>query len=160
MVMNRQCLIPAFGLLLSGCFSYLPVSTDAVSKGESVRIRITPGASDRIAPLLGASSARQLTGTIVSTAADQLIVEVPIVVRDTREFGSTPFQRVTVHRPELVELEIRRLDRFRTTALVGGAAVIVVGTLIKALRGEPGKDKLPGGDPGAESLIPAGRSWP
>jgi hypothetical protein len=139
--------------LMTGCFSYLPVtSVSDVEPGISVRARISPSASAQIAPLLGATDARRLDGTLISQSPDTLIVEVPIVMQDAREFGHTPNQRISIARRDLLELEVRRLDRFRTGAIAGGAAVVIGGLLVNSLKGEPGKEPLPGGG-GTDALV-------
>jgi hypothetical protein len=146
-------------LVTTGCFSYIPVrSVSDVGPGTSVRARVSPTASDRIAPLLGATEARRLDGTLVTQSTDTLIVEVPIVMRDAREFGNTPNQRVSIARSDLVELEVRQLDRFRTGALAGSAAIVIGGILANSLKGEPGKEPLPGG--GGNDAIVFSFRWP
>ena len=154
-------LLRPLGLLLftTGCFSYLPVtSASDVQPGLSVRARVSPTASARIAPLLGATEARRLDGTLISQSADTLIVEVPIVMQDAREFGHTPNQRVSIPRGDLLELEVRRIDRFRTGALAGGAAIVIGSILVNALQGDPGKEPLPGG--GGTDAIVFKLRWP
>lgn len=156
------CVLRPLGLLLftTGCFSYLPVrSASDVEPGITVRARVSPTASARIAPLLGATEARRLDGTLISQSADTLIVEVPIVMQDAREFGHTPNQRVSIPRGDLVELEVRRIDRLRTGAVVGATAVVIGGILVNALKGDPGKEPLPGGG-GTDAIVFSLRWWP
>jgi hypothetical protein len=73
-------------------------------------------------------------------------------MQDAREFGHTPNQRISIARRDLLELEVRRLDRFRTGAIAGGAAVVIGGLLVNSLKGEPGKEPLPGGG-GTDALV-------
>jgi hypothetical protein len=145
-------------ILLSGCFSYIPIEPGDLEPGLAVRARVSASASARIAPLLGASEARRLDGRLISQAADTLIVEVPTVMLENREFGRTPNQRVSIPRGDLVELEVRKLDRWRTMGIVGGAAVVLGVTLTKALKGGPGKEPLPGG--GGTDAIVFRIAWP
>ena len=146
-------------LPLAGCFSYIPIEPGSVEPGLSVRARVSPGASSRIAPLLGSSDARRLDGTFVTHAGDTLIVEVPTVMQDTREFGRTPNQRVSIGRGELLELEVRKLDRVRTGIIAGATAAIAGSFLIKSLRGDPGKEQLPGGG-GTDNIVFLRVWWP
>ena len=138
--------------VLSGCFSYIPIEPGEVEPGVSVRARVSPTASARIAPLLGATDARKLDGTVITRSADTMVVEVPTVLTDNREFGRTPNQRVSITRGDLVELEVRKLDRVRTVGLIGGAAFIVGGAIFRAMNGEPGKEPLPGGG-GTDNIV-------
>jgi hypothetical protein len=151
--------IPVAALaLLTGCFSYIPARPGEVEAGVDVRARVSPDAGARIAPLLGATDARRLDGKLITNGADTIIVEVPTVMLDNREFGRTPNQRVSIPRSDLVELEVRKLDRWRTMGLFGGAAVVLGVTLTKALNGEPGKEPLPGG--GGTDAIVFRIAWP
>ena len=98
-----------------------------------------------------------LTGKLISDLRDTLIVEVPAVM--TAEIGSTVqtlHQRVSIPRSEIVFLEIRELDRKRTFSLVGGAAIVAGVVLYKALKGEPGSERLPGAG-GTDAIVPAFR---
>lgn len=155
----RRLLTLATISLLCGCFTYIPVEPGEVEPGHSVRARVSSSASARIAPLLGASEARRLDGTLVARAADTLIVEVPNVLVDTREFGRVPNQRVSIPRGDLLELEVRKLDRWRTLGLVGGGAVVLGSALVTALKGEPGKEPLPGGG-GTDAIVFLRLAWP
>jgi hypothetical protein len=95
---------------------------------------------------------------MVSQSSDTLVVEVPTVIVDTREFGRTPNQRVSISRTDLVELEVRKLDKVRTAGVVAGIATILAATVVKALKGEPGREPLPGG--GGTDAIVFRFSWP
>jgi hypothetical protein len=147
-----------FAALSTGCFSYIPARPGEVEAGVDVRARISPDASARIAPLLGAADARRLDGKLIELGGDTLIVEVPTVMLSNSEFGRTPNQRVSIARSDLVELEVRKLDRARTVGVVGGGALVLGVTLINALKGEPGKEPLPGG--GGTDAIVFRIAWP
>jgi hypothetical protein len=156
--MKRALPAVAASVLLTGCFTYLPIEPGDVEPGVSVRARVSPAAGARIAPLLGATDARKLDGTLITQSGDTMIVEVPTVMTDNREFGRTPNQRISISRGDLVELEVRKLDRPRTVGLVGGAALIIGSALFKTLKGEPGKEPLPGGG-GTDAIVFSIR-WP
>lgn len=135
-----------FTIGMSGCYTHVPLEPGAVQQGMSVRAFVTATASERIAPLLGTVDARRVAGTVISTAGDTLIVEVPTVARDETSAGVvTLHQRVSIERGEVLEIESRSLDRTRTGAVVGGAAILAGSVLLKALQNAPGKEKLPGG---------------
>ena len=157
-LMVRPAMITAIAALSSGCFSYIPARPGEVEAGVDVRARVSPDASARIAPLLGASDARRLDGKLITNGSDTIVVEVPTVMVDNREFGRTPNQRVSIPRTDLLELEIRKLDRGRTLGIVGGGAIVVGVTLINALKGGPGKEPLPGG--GGTDAIVFRIAWP
>lgn len=153
---RHASLFALFAPLVTGCYAYTAAQPGSLSAGVTVRARITPAAGERVAPLLG-TTPRMLTGKLISDVRDTLIVEVPAVM--TAEIGSsvqTLHQRVSIPRSEIVFLEIREVDRMRTFALVGSAAVVVGAVLYKALKGEPGSERPPGGG-GTDNLVPAVR---
>lgn len=144
---------------LAACYTYAPVDPAGISPGMGVRARVSAAAGERIAPLLGSTQARLLDGTVVEASSDTMILEVPTVVR--AEIGpsvQTLRQRVSLGRADVLEMESRKLDSFRTRVLVGGVAAIVISTAVRALKGEPGKDKLPG-DGATELIIPLFSRW-
>jgi hypothetical protein len=142
------------GALVCGCYRYAPVETHAIAPGAGVRARITPAASQRVAPLLGVSEPRVLVGSLVDRQGDDLIIEVPTAA--SAEVGSTVqqlFQRVALAPSDVTEVETRTLDRTRTAAVVGLATAAAVAVAIKYLRGEPGLDHPSTGSP-PEQRIP------
>jgi hypothetical protein len=151
----RGLLIPALAFC-SGCYSYAPIAPEAVPPGTVVRARVTSDASDRLSAFLGAPVGRELNGTLHSASPDSLVMEVPSVA-DVSSPGSlrTLYQRVTVARRDVLELETRTLDRMRTGAIATVAAVVAGAVLAKALRGEPGIDRPPGGGGPAEARTPS-----
>ena len=140
-------------LLATACYSYTRIQPGAVQPGVDVRARISAAAGEQIAPLLG-TTPRVLTGRVISDVRDTVIVEVPAVTQ--AEIGSavqTLHQRVSLPKTDVVEWEIRTLNRPRTYALVGGAAVLAAMLLINALQGEAGSDRPPGNG-GVDNLLP------
>ncbi|MEW5915551.1 MAG: hypothetical protein AB1762_04065 [Gemmatimonadota bacterium] len=151
--MHRLAAIAVLLTATTGCYSYTRVQASEVGPGSNVRARVTGAAGDRVAPLLG-TAPRVLTGKLISDARDTVIVEVPHVTQ--AEIGSTVqtlHQRVALARTDVIEWEIRTLNRPRTYALVGGAVAAAVALLINSLQGEPGSNRLPG-DGGVDALVP------
>jgi hypothetical protein len=142
--------------LLTGCYTYASVEPGAIRAGTSVRARVSATAADRLAPLLGTTDARRITGTVIDNGVDTIIVEVPTIAR--AEMGGSSgrplHQRVSISRSELLEIETRTLDRFRTGALAGSAAIIVGAVVINAIKGDPGTEGPPGGGNGNEFRPP------
>ena len=111
-----------------------------------VRARVSSTAAERVAPLLGMSDARVLTGTLVDNQSGTLIVEVPTIAQATVGTGGQAlYQRISIAPSDLVELESRKLDRKRTGIVVGAAAIVGGSVAIAALKGGPGLDRPPGG---------------
>jgi hypothetical protein len=141
-------------LLLAGCYAYAPIEPAAARPGTSVRARVSAAAGERLAPLLGIET-RLLSGTLIDTWPDTMIVEVPTAARTVIGNSLQPLhQRVSIARGELFELESRRLDRFRTGALAGAVALVVGTVLIEMIKGDPGKEDFPRGGGGNEARVP------
>jgi hypothetical protein len=152
-VPRRVASLVCVALFATACYSYTPIQAGVVQPGVDVRVRISAGAGERIAPLLG-TTPRVLTGKVISDVRDTVIVEVPAVTQAA--IGSavqTLHQRVSLPKTEVIEWEIRTLNRGRTYALVGGAGAIAIALLINTLQGEPGSDRPPGNG-GVDNLVP------
>jgi len=137
---------PLLLLSLAACYTYAPVQPTSIAPGANVRARVSATAAERIAPLIGVSDARLLTGRFAGSDAVGFLVEVPTTTQ-VGPAGSLQSlaQRVSIPRSDLLEIETRTLNRGRTAALVGAVAVIGVGTAVNVLRGERGSDRPPGG---------------
>jgi hypothetical protein len=151
------CTLPFF----AGCYTYATVSPEAARPGMSVRARVSGATAELVAPLIGSSDARLLDGRVIANGPDTMIVEVPTVMQAS--IGSTVetlHQRVALPRAAVYELETRRLDRMRTGALLGSAAVIIGVSVIKAIKSDPGKERVPVPPGGNDVRIPLlGLRW-
>jgi hypothetical protein len=137
---------PLIALGLAACYTYAPVQPTAVAPGAGVRARVSATAAERIAPLVGVTDARVLTGTYVGTDAAGILVEVPTTAQ-VGAAGSLQHlaQRISISRGDLLEMETRTLDRRKTAVIVGVAAVVAGVTAASVLRGDRGSDRPPGG---------------
>lgn len=145
---------------LGACYTYAPLDPGGLRPGMTVRARVSAGMAQQLQPLLATTDARLLNGTIIG-AGDTLVMEVPSVTQ--AEVGSslqTLYQRVSVPRTALLEIETRTLDRFRTGVAAGAAAVIVGGYVLRTTVLGRGKEPLPGGGGPAELRIPLIRIRP
>ena len=138
-----------------GCYSYTQIEPAAVPAGSEVRVRLTGAASDRVAPLIG-SFDRVLVGNVAENSAGSLVLQLPMGAMPNVTADVVRMQtRVPVVPADLVSLERRRLDRTRTSLLVGAIALGVAGGVSAALRagggGEQGRSPE---DPPPINLIP------
>ena len=118
--------------LLSGCYTYAPLESSDAMPGSNVRARLSATAAARIAPSLGAGDARLLTGVVVDAQKDALTLEVPTVPVGTSTAQQGLFQRVTVARTDMLEIERRTLDKQRTGTVIG-AAIVGAGMVTAAI---------------------------
>jgi hypothetical protein len=145
------CILP----LISACYTYAPIEPGNIQPGAGVRVRLSPSAAERLSLLLGTPNGRVLSGRLVGSYGDTLIVEVPAVVQAS--YGGsveTLHQRLSIPRTDLVELETRRLDRLRTTAAAGAVAVIVGAVVLGALDNDRGADSPPGDGGSNDARLP------
>lgn len=140
---------------LAACYAHAPIEPTALKAGTSIRARVNAATAEQLEPLLGLSNARLLSGVIITTSPDTLIVEVPTTVR--AEVGSsvqTLKQRVAIPRSSIFELETRRVDRFRTGLAVGSATLLAGALIVRGVFGGPGSDRPPGGGEPPEFRFP------
>lgn len=114
--------------LFSGCYTYAPLDTAGATPGSNVRARLSIPAASRIATSLGNGDARVLSGIVIDTGKDVFTLEVPSVPMGTATAPQGLFQRVSIGRSDVLELERRTLDKPRTgiivAAAIAGAGVI------------------------------------
>jgi hypothetical protein len=130
--------------LLAACYTHAPIEPHALRPQTSIRARVNAATADQLEPLLGISNARLLSGVVIATSPDTLIVEVPTGVR--AEIGSTVQtlnQRVAIARTSIVEVETRRIDRLRTGLVVGSASILASALIYRAVRGDAGNGRPP-----------------
>jgi hypothetical protein len=145
---------------LAACYTYAPIESATVQPGMSVRARISAATAEQIEPLLGTTDARSLSGVVVGNARDTLIMEVPTTAKTlVGRSMQTLKQRVTIPRSAVLELEQSRLDRVRTTAVAGAAAVVLGTVVLRAVIGDPGKEPIPGGGGGPDLRFPVFLRW-
>ncbi len=134
--------------LLAACYTHAPIEPGALHSGMIIRARVSASTAEQIEPLLGLNNARVLSGVVITTSPDTLIVEVPTTVRtEIRSSIQTLKQRVAIPRVSILELETRRIDRLRTGLVIGSASALVGGLIYGVVHGSPGDDRPPGPEP-------------
>lgn len=132
----RATIPPALALTVltlasAGCYSYQPVTQARLAPEQEVRLQLTAVAVDRLRN--GANEERRLlqdftvSGQVVSVSADSVVVSVPTTtVPDAGARAVTFRQPLPLARSEVQQVELRTLDRKRTTItsiVVGGLAI-------------------------------------
>jgi hypothetical protein len=141
--------------LLAACYTHAPIEASALRPSTSIRARVNAATAEQLEPLLGIGNARLLSGVVISTSPDTLIVEVPTTVRT--EIGSsvqTLKQRVAIPRASIFELETRKVDRLRTGLVVGSVSILAGVLIYRAAHGGPGDEGPPGGGGPNEHRVP------
>lgn len=117
-------------LLTAGCYSYAPAPLSTVRPGMDIRARLSDEAVARLRSTLSADDAF-IYGTVTSSAADGLVLMVPVHLQQQDLAVSTVNRRISLPRSEIVSVDRRVFDRFRTGVLMGigvvalGVAVVV-----------------------------------
>ena len=155
MTLPRSLRLVPLSVVLGACYTYVPVDRSAtIPQGTGVRARVTPSASERIAPLIGVSMPRVLDGALVDRNGQTMIIEVPTTASiGPGSTAQTLNQRISLAPADVTELETRTLDRKKTGAIVAAIAVGAGVLVAKYLHDDPGVDRPPTGSP-PESRIP------
>lgn len=132
----------------AGCYSYSVIDPAQAGPGLEVRARITPAESARLEEQVGLRE-RVIRGEVVDIESAGLVLSIPTVLREPGTSTSRLHRRITLSNAAIVELERRRLSRWRTFSLVGVAAVVagyVVVSQFGGDEGDPSTDKPIGGN--------------
>jgi hypothetical protein len=124
-------LVPA---LVAGCYTYSPIEVAAVTPGMEVRARVSATTAAQLAPSLGMTDARLLSGSVVDNA-EGLTLKVASVPAGTVGAQDGLFQQILITRTDLLELEFKQLDNTRTRLAVGAGVLGAVGVAAANLRG-------------------------
>jgi len=121
---NRFVVVLAFPML-AACYSYTTVPIDSVPVQSAVRVRISGTLSDSLSQQLGRDEDHVVEGELVERRSDAILLALPnsLVAPD----GSlTPtYQRVMLPQSGISDIEIRKLNRWKTGGLVALAASVV-----------------------------------
>jgi hypothetical protein len=141
---------------LSACYSYVAAPAAGLRVGEHVRIRVSGAEAERLEPTLSLNG-RLLEGELLEQGDSSIALGVALslppssaVLPDHAE------QRVLIPRADLQDVELRRLDKLRTSLLVGGAVAAVAGIAVargssllggSGATGTPNERRVPSGIP-------------
>lgn len=123
----RRVTLP--GLLLAfaaGCYQYQPVAAPAPGVGAEVKVELTGAGQDRL-QAARAIPFSELTGTVLSSSTEELLLQVEL---DSRRLGygtGTVTDTVRVSRVDVREVGVRTLSRNRSIFAAGVGLVAVAG---------------------------------
>jgi hypothetical protein len=153
----ERCRSLALGFALcamaSGCYSYIAVPPSGGTVGEQVRVRVSGGQAERLEPVLGMTD-REIEGQLLEQSDSSIVLSVPLPLPATGGAAlERAHQRIIIPRSDLQEVERRKLDKTRTSLLVG-AGVVALATVIAAStgaielgsggsRGSPNESRVP-----------------
>ncbi|MEM7417920.1 MAG: hypothetical protein AAF389_20700 [Gemmatimonadota bacterium] len=129
---------------LSGCYTFRPADAGDLSPGETVRVRVAGGYADSLSVLLQRPDGRLLEGSVVERDASAMLLEVQV----SSELQGMRFealnQRVEIPTTEVVEVELKELDKGKTYGVAALAAVAIAGIVVRQLNADGGGAQRPG----------------
>lgn len=144
---------PVLLIVLLGCYRYVPARMDEIALGAEVRARVSAEAAIRLSEVLD-SEDRLLEGKLLERDDSTTLLLVPVATRQNPARIETLHQRLSIPRGEIVDLELKRLDRTRTSALIVLGAVAAGVVVSEQLFGDSREDRRRDDGPPNESLIP------
>lgn len=126
-VRTRACCLLALFLIasLGGCYSYTVVPVEQIPIGADVRARISGSEADRLTQELGSEQDRVVVGELAEKEEGGILLSVPTSMQHSSGPNTTVYQRVTIQKSSLFDVEVRRLDKWKTTGLLAAAAALV-----------------------------------
>jgi hypothetical protein len=144
---SRTGLCTCAALAALGCYTYAPSALEAVPVGTGVRALLSTEAQLALRDSVGM---RQQTvhGTLLQRDGDRFLLALRAGDREWAVGSHALYQRVALTSRDVLQVEVRRFQRARTTALLLGIAAAATIVTIKVLRkGNPGMAGPPGGGP-------------
>ena len=137
----------AAAALSVGCYTYTPITLDAVPVGSEVRALLSTEREVALRDSLGVAL-HPLEGTLVDREDGRLLLSVRVGV-GSRELGSQLlYQRVGITPQDVLRVDVRRLQRTKTVAFaVGIASAATLVTLAALGKLNPGSSDGGGGGP-------------
>jgi hypothetical protein len=147
------------GATLTGCYSYLPTTPQALVPATEVRVRPTLEYRAGLRDLLG-TEPTTLEGTVVGSGEGEMTIEI---VTAGIQYGARArplTQRIAVPWTQVLEVEEKRLDRARTTGVLAAAGGLAVAAVVYLIRLEAGGTPDGPPDGGDEARLPLPARFP
>lgn len=141
------------GLATFGCQTFQPVALSDLTPGMQIRARVSNAQAAEMTEYLPNERDRLIGGTVVANSPGELLLAVPVTVRNVPGQREILRQRVSIPTTELFEVEMRSLDRPRTGVLSAATALIVGYVLYKSLRGGSSGGTPGDGGPGPQDAV-------
>lgn len=151
MLLTRLTALSAL-LVVGGCYRYTPSSPQEIAPGQVVRLRLSPEEAGKYADLRLANP-RLLDGTVVDRNGSELMVDASLRVSEPGAGPRELMQRLNVPLTGVLDVELRELDRTRTSFLMAGGAA-ALGAVIAASLGGSGSEDGPGNENPEARRIP------
>jgi hypothetical protein len=147
------------------CYRYVPATIETLPDQASVRVVLSPAAQEQLHATYGVTTAGPaLSAKLVGRPADSVALYLPSVPMGTGPGTRPLYQQVGVARADVLRVDLRQVDAFRTGVLAALAAGAVSLAAYHAIRGEQSVVTPPPPPPPAEGRrgwkIGVFLSWP
>ena len=125
---RTQSLGLAFVVLLSACYTYVPVQSPTPAVGEAVSLEITDQGRVALAERLGPGVLR-IEGRVLGMEGEQILLSVGRIVQVNGQVNLWSGESMRLDRAVVGRTQTRRIDQRRTWMAVAATA-IAVGVLV------------------------------
>ncbi len=141
-------------LCSAGCYSFQPLEIADLEPDMEVRARLSRTHAEELRELFPLNGSL-IQGTVLEADETRLLLLAPVGNATRRGEVQTLNQRLEIAQQDLLEIELRTLDRWKTGALSAAGAFALGYILIETLSGG-GSGNTPGGGTGGpqDSWIP------
>lgn len=133
-------------LTTSGCYSYRPTTLETVPVGTEIRGLLSTEARITLEDSLRLQLST-LHGTLVERNGDSLLVTVRSVAAGSTTEGRPLYQRIALAQGDVLRVDVKRLDKPRTIALVAAVATFAIAAVIEGFWSDPGEPPCCGPPP-------------
>jgi hypothetical protein len=148
---------------LSGCYTYTTLPPSGPRIGEQLRVRVSGTEAERLESVVAVRN-RAVEGELVGEGDSSLVLALPLPGASAEgTFSQQAQQRIVIPRAAVQGVEVRRLDKLRTSVLIGTAVVAVAavvvakGTTLLGSNGPgsgPNENRVPLGSPALKWRVP------
>jgi hypothetical protein len=145
-----------FCLFAGGCYTFEPVGIGDLQPEMQVRARLSAIQAGEVSDLIPGDD-RLIEGEVIENDPQRLLLLVPVANANRRGRFETLNQRLELPHDGLLEVELRKLDRWKTGGLTAAGAFVIGYVLYRTLTGGS-SGNTPGGSGGGpqDSWIPFG----
>jgi len=119
--------------LVLACYRYVPASLDVVPSGSAVRATLSTEAQLALRDSLGLRR-QTVQGTLVERDGDRLLLAVRTDAAEWRAGAPALYQRIAVTPRDVLQVEVKRLQRGRTAGLLAVLAAAATISVIELIR--------------------------
>lgn len=142
MRLTRFALVAAV-LTSTGCYTYQVTDPGALPVGQEVRVRLSPEGAERLQQVR-LTEERLMEGKVLENGGSQVVVETAVNRLNPVTGGRVLTQRLSVPTSDIREVEIKVLNKPRTAAAAGLAAVVLGYIVAGQLQDGGGSGSTPG----------------